>query len=120
MLNTEISLLKIFFLDTREWTCNKFPKWLQKTYKLSGTDFCKAQWDDLFFSSQPNCDHDILPTVAFYDRSDDQYFAEPLCTINMNEAEDGAFGALCPEVDSILNEANEGTFKKINITEYKK
>ena len=38
----------------------------------------------------------------------------------MNEAEDGAFGALCPEVDSILNEANEGTFKKINITEYKK
>ena len=62
----------------------------------------------MFFSSQPNCDHGILPTVAFYDRSDDQYVADPLCTINMNEADDGVFRSLCPEVESILNSNNEG------------
>ena len=67
----------------------------------------------MFFSSQPNCDHGILPTVAFYDRSDDQFIADPLCTINMNEAKDGIFSNLCPEVDSILNSDNEGIFLMI-------
>ena len=69
----------------------------------------------MFFSSQPNCDHGILPTVAFYDRSDDQFVADPLCAINMNEAEDGVFGNLCPEVESILNSNNEGIFLTIFI-----
>ena len=78
------------------------------TYKISGDDFCKAQWDDIFFSSQPNCDHDILPTVSFYDRSDDNYISDPLCTVNMNEADDGDFSKLCPEVDSIFNGNNKG------------
>ena len=37
----------------------------------------------------------------------------------MNKAAEGVFGKLCPEVDSILNAANEGAcFKNIKIRKY--
>ena len=92
----------------RVWQCEKFPQWLQKYYHLKGTEFCEAQWDDQFFNSQPHCNNKVLPTVAFYDRSDNQYITDPLCTINMNEANEGNFEKLCPEVDSVLKSDNEG------------
>ena len=97
----------------RVWQCDKFPMWLQKFYHLKGIDFCEAQWDDDYFSSQPQCNKKVLPTVAFFDRSDNQYDTEPLCTINMNEAEDGNFDELCPEVDSIVKSDNEGIMLNI-------
>ena len=92
----------------RVWQCDKYPEWLQKNYHLTGTDFCKAQWDDNFFSSQPHCNNKVLPTVAFYDRSENQYDSKSLCKINMNDASEGNFETLCPEVNSVLNSDNEG------------
>ena len=91
------------------WKCDKFPKWLQKYYHIGGTDFCEAQWDDVYFSSQPHCNDKVLPTVSFYDRSNDQYITDPICTINMNNADKGEFNELCPGVDSILkSDDNDG------------
>ena len=93
----------------RVWTCSKFPGWLQNEFLIRGTDFCEAQWDDEYFSSQPHCNDKVLPTVAFYDRSDNNYKGDPICTINMNEASQGDFSKLCPGVNSILQSDNEGT-----------
>lgn len=93
--------------DVRIWECDKFPKWLQKTYRVKAADFCKAQWDDRYFSSQPQCNDKVLPTIAFYDRSNNNYDGDSLCTINLNEAEDGNIENLCPELDSILNASFE-------------
>ena len=72
---------------------------------------CKAQWDDRYFSSQPQCNDKVLPTIAFYDRSNNNYDGDSLCTINLNEAEDGNIENLCPELDSILNASFEGDLK---------
>ena len=97
--------------DVRIWECDKFPNWLQKTYRVKAADFCKAQWDDRYFSSQPQCNDKVLPTIAFYDRSNNNYDGDSLCTINLNEAEDGNIEKLCPELDSILNSSFEGDLK---------
>ena len=101
--------------DVRIWECDKFPNWLQKTYRVKAADFCKAQWDDRYFSSQPQCNDKVLPTIAFYDRSNNNYDGDSLCTINLNEAEDGNIEKLCPELDSILNSSFEGDLKMFSI-----
>ena len=98
-------------MKDRVWKCDKFPEWLQKTYHIKGSDFCEAQWDDEYFSSQPECNEKVLPIVAFYDRNDNQYESEPLCTINMNNAVEGNFDELCPQVDSILKSDQEGIIR---------
>ena len=116
MTFSNILILNSFFsenlvADVRIWECDKFPGWLQKTYRVKAADFCKAQWDDRYFSSQPQCNDKVLPTIAFYDRSNNNYDGDSLCTINLNEAEDGNIDKLCPELDSILNSSFEGDLK---------
>ena len=116
MTFSNILILNSFFsenlvADVRIWECDKFPNWLQKTYRVKAADFCKAQWDDRYFSSQPQCNDKVLPTISFYDRSNNNYDGDSLCTINLNEAEDGNIDKLCPELDSILNSSFEGDLK---------
>ena len=116
---SNILILNSFFsenlvADVRIWECAKFPNWLQKTYRVKAADFCKAQWDDRYFSSQPQCNDKVLPTIAFYDRSNNNYDGDSLCTINLNKAEDGNIDKLCPELDSILNSSFEGKLKMLD------
>ena len=69
-------------IDFREWECTKFPQWLQKTYRIRGSDFCKHQWYGTFFNSQPHCNDKVLPSISFYDAVDS---TKPICNIDMNK-----------------------------------
>ena len=106
----EVTNYLTILIDFREWKCDKFPGWLQKTYRVKGTDFCKAQWEGgwwyagWFFTSQPHCNNEVLPSISFYDRSENGNQDEPLCTINMNTLEaKEEFHELCQDVQTILN-----------------
>ena len=94
------------------WQCDKFPVWLEKTYRIKGRDFCKDQWNGALFNSQPRCNDKVLPTVSFYDRRNqdrtNENQTQPLCTINMNEMDSAdEFDKRCNDVVSILN-SNKG------------
>ena len=93
------------------WQCNRFPKWLQKTYHIEGVDFCEGHWNDEYINSQPSCDDVVLPTIVFYDKDDDERV--PLCKVNMNYATDGDLTKYCPSLITALSVDNEGIFENI-------
>ena len=66
------------------------------------------EWNNEFLSPQPACDDKILPTVVFYDKGDNQFSSQHLCTINMNHAHDEALPQLCSNLSRLLNEKGEG------------
>lgn len=105
-----------FQCPVRAWQCERFPKWLHKTYHIEGLDFCEMEWNDEFLSSQPVCDDKILPTVVFYDKGENKSSSQELCTINMNAAHDGALSQLCPKLSSLLNEKGEGNIRFISLS----
>ena len=59
--------------EFRNWDCDQFPEWLQKSYRIRGMNFCKDQWNANWtlngeiFDSQPKCNDKVLPTISFYD-----------------------------------------------------
>ena len=75
--------------EFRYWECDKFPRWLQKTYRIRGLNFCKEQWNakilgnDELFNSQPKCNDKVLPTISFHDAAENR----SLCTLNMNDVD---------------------------------
>ena len=77
------------------------------------------EWNDEFLSSQPVCDDKILPTVVFYDKGDNQSSSQHLCTINMNDAYDGALPQLCPNLSRLLIEKSEGNIQVIHFLQIK-
>ena len=76
--------------EFREWKCDAFPEWLQKSYRIRGVNFCKEQWNANFFwndesfNSQPKCNNKVLPTISFYDAIENQL----LCILDMNMMND--------------------------------
>ena len=69
------------------------------------------EWNDQILSSQPVCDDKILPTVIFKDKGENQPSSQHLCTINMNDAHDGALQQLCPNLSRLLNEKGDGNIQ---------
>ena len=103
----------MFTFTVRTWQCDRFPKWLQKTYHIEGMDFCEMEWNYKFLNSKPVCNDAILPTVVFYDKSDKAGSSQYLCTFNMNDAHDGDLSELCPDLSSLLNQKDEGNERLI-------
>ena len=61
----------------------------------------------MLFNSKPRCEDDVLPSVSFYNRSDE---SQPhlFCKINMNTMHSaGEFKTICDDLVSILD-SNEG------------
>ena len=108
-----IKFIPFNFHLVRTWQCDRFPKWLQKTYHIEGMDFCEVEWNKEFFNSQPTCDDDVLPKVVFYDL-DDNVKDDLLCQIDMNggidmeNPETADLTKLCHPLVSVLKQDIEG------------
>ena len=69
-------------------------------------DFCEQVWNNQHINSQPLCADNVLPTVDFYEKNDNN--TVPLCNLNLNDANEGDFSTLCPTLNTAVNAKNEG------------